>query len=593
MPYRAERWSLTDLLPDPTAATVGARLAELEGAVARFEATRAELSPDLSPGRLLALVRDYETLCEGMAVLAAYGSLWFAEDTQSTEALAYRNRIEHALTRYENRVLFFTLWWKSLDESTAERLLPAAPEDPDARHFLMDLRRLKPFTLEERAEQLINLKDTNGIQAVLTVYSMLTNRLEFGLEVDGERRVLTRDELMAHVHAPGSELRAAAYRELHRVFDEQATVLGQIYVHRVRDWASEQVELRGFADPIAVRHLANDVPAAAVEALLAVTRESVGLFQRYFRWKAQALSLETLRRYDLYAPLAPTTRQVPYGDAVDLVLGTFRDFEPRLAEAALRVFAEGHVDAAPRKGKKGGAFCATVLPRLAPWVLLNTTGRLRDVATIAHELGHAIHSLLAAGHSLLTQHPSLPLAETASVFAEMLLTDRLLAAEADPAARRELLAAKLDDVYATVVRQAYFTLFEVEAHRAILTGCRSEELDALYARGLAEQFGDAVDVAPEFSREWVSIPHLFHTPFYCYAYAFGQLLVLSLYRRYREQGRDFVPGYLRLLAWGGAARPLDILAEADVDPSDSSFWRGGFAVVADLLEQLEALPVGR
>ncbi len=585
MPALADRWTLDELLPDASTATVDARLAELEKAVARFEAARDELVADLTPERLVALVGDYEALAERTAVLAAYGALAFAEDTQSTETLAYRNRVEHALTRLENRTLFFTLWWKDLDEAAAQRLLPPAGEQGDARHFLEDLRRWRPFALEERAEQLVNLKDANGIQAVLTLYSMLTNRLEFRLA--GDPRALTRDELMAQVQAPDPEVREAAYRELFRVFGGEATVLGQLYVHRVRDWASEQVELRRFADPIAVRHLLNDVPAAAVDTLLSVTRENVGLFQRYFRWKADQLGGERLRRYDLYAPLAPAERHLPYEEAVELVLATFGDFDPRFSELAGRVFAKGHVDAAPRRGKKGGAFCSTVLPRLAPWVLLNYTGRLRDVATLAHELGHAVHSLLAAHHSHLTQHPTLPLAETASVFAEMLLTDRLLSAETDPAVRRELLAAKLDDVYATVVRQAYFTLFEVDAHRAILEGCRIEDLDALYARLLAEQFGDAVEVAPEFAREWVSIPHLFHTPFYCYAYGFGQLLVLALYRRWREQGRTFVPGYLRLLARGGSARPLELLAEADVDPTDPSFWRGGFAVVGDLLRQLE------
>jgi oligoendopeptidase F len=588
-PYRAQRWTLRELLPDTHEATVTARLAALEEAVTRFEAARPELGVDLGPERLLALLRQYEEICERMAVLAAYGSLWFAEDTQSTAALAYRNRIEHALAQLDNRILFFPLWWKGLDEEAAARLLPSAPSEGDARHFLADLRRLRPYTLEERVEQVINLKDADGIQAVLTVYSMLTNRLEFTLEVEGERRTLTRDELMAHVQSPSPELREAAYVELHRVFDAQATVLGQIYVHRVQDWASEQVDLRGHADAIAARHAANDVPAEAVEALLAATREHVGLFQRYFRWKAGALGRARLRRYDLYAPLAPATRQMPYGEAVALVLDTLGSFAPVLSELAERVFEDGHVDAEPRKGKKGGAFCATVLPDLRPWVLLNYTGRLRDVATLAHELGHAVHSLLAAEHSLLTQHPSLPLAETASVFAEMLLTDRLLAEVPDAGARRELLAAKLDDVYATVVRQVYFTLFEVEAHSAVLEGRRTEELDALYARLLAEQFADAVEVAPEFAREWVAIPHLFHTPFYCYAYAFGQLLVLALYRRYREQGQAFVPGYLRSLAWGGAARPLDILGEAGIDPRTPDFWRGGFRLVEDLLAELEAL----
>jgi oligoendopeptidase F len=211
------------------------------------------------------------------------------------------------------------------------------------------------------------------------------------------------------------------------------------------------------------------------------------------------------------------------------------------------------------------------------------------VATLAHELGHAVHSLLAAEHSVLTQHPSLPLAETASVFTEMLLTDRLLAEESDPLARRELLAASMDDIYATVMRQAYFTRFEIAAHQALREGKPPSALDEIYAESLREQFGDAVELSDEFRREWVAIPHLFQAPFYCYAYSFGQLLVLSLYQRFRERGEAFIPGYLRLLAYGGSARPQQILAEVAVDIDDADFWRGGFRIVERMIDNLESL----
>lgn len=593
MTYNPRRWNLADLLPDVSAATVDARFADLERQVARFEAVRAELSPSLALDRFRELLGEYEQLVERMVELSAYASLWFAEDTQSTHALAFRGRVEHLLTGLQNRVLFFTLWWKALDDAEAARLLPGEAADADHRHFLADLRRLRPYTLEERSEQIINTKDANGIDAVLTLYSMLTNRLQFSMEVDGEPRTLTRDELMSHVYSRDPARREAAYRELHRVFGAERTVLGQIYVNRVRDWYAENVELRGFADPLAVRNVANDLPDEAVTALVDVAAENASLFQRYFRWKAGRLGLERLRRYDLYAPVGAAEETVDYARAVELVLSTFESFDPRVAELAAGVFAADHMDAEVRPGKKGGAFCATVLPRHTPWVLLNYTGRVRDVATMAHELGHAVHSLLAADHSVLTQHASLPLAETASVFAEMLLTDRLLAEVETPAARRELLAGKLDDIYATVLRQAGFTRFEIDAHRAILDGKRADELSDLYLAQLREQLGDAVEVADEFAWEWISIPHIYQTPFYCYAYSFGQLLVLSLYRRYQRQGASFVPGYLRLLAHGGSARPLDILAEAGVDPADRGFWRGGFQVVEDLLAELEALPEDR
>ncbi len=275
---------------------------------------------------------------------------------------------------------------------------------------------------------------------------------------------------------------------------------------------------------------------------------------------------------------------------MDAVLATFGDFHPRFAREARRVFDDGHIDSEIRAGKKMGAFCASAVPHLAPWVLVNFAGRLRDVAILAHELGHAVHGMLASEHSVLTFHPSLPMAETASVFAEMLMTDRLLRDESDPDSRRELLGGALDDIYATVLRQAFFVRFEISAHRAILENASTEDLCDLYLENLSEQFGDSVEIPREFRYEWLGIPHIFSTPFYCYAYSFGQLLVLALYRRYQKDPDAFLPGYLRMLSYGGSARPEQILAEADINASDPAFWQGGFDIVAEIVDQLESLP---
>jgi oligoendopeptidase F len=394
---------------------------------------------------------------------------------------------------------------------------------------------------------------------------------------------------MGYVHSPDPALRAAAYQELYRVYAGEAKILAQIYNNRVRDWHNEQVQMRGYASPLAVRNVANDVPDAAVEALLTVAQRNAPVFQRYFRLKAQWLGMEKLRRYDLYAPLAASDRTVDYPAAIELVLDTFRRFDPGIATAAQRVFDEQHIDSEVRKGKRGGAFCATVRPDVTPYVLLNYTGKVRDVATLAHELGHALHSMLAEKHSMLTQHPSLPLAETASVFAEILLTERLLAKEEDVLVRRELLAAAVDDMYATVMRQAFFVRFEQAAHQAILENAAPEQLNALYLENLREQFGDSVEIAPEFEHEWISIPHIYNTPFYCYAYSFGQLLVLALYRRYQQEGDAFKPGYLKLLAYGGSAHPEHILREAGVDMTDPAFWQGGFDVISSMIDELETM----
>jgi oligoendopeptidase F len=581
------RWSLAELLPTPSTELVDERLAELEELTARLEKSREELTDELDRGRFHALLAQYEELLRKCYVLSAYGSLWFSTDTQSSEALAYRNRMDQTLTEVQNRVLFLSLWWKEVDDEVAARLLPTKEENADLRHYLEDVRRFKPFALPEASEQIINTKDANGMSALLTLYTMLTNRLEYELEVDGEAKKLTRDEISSHVYSTDADLRERAYRELMRVAEREATVLGQIYVHRVRDWHSENVRLRTYASPIAVRNRGNDIPDEAIATLLEVVAGNAPIFQRYFRLKAGWLGMERLRRYDIYAPLAASEKRIPYGEAIDLVLDTFGGFDAGFAAAALRVFTDDHIDAEVRPGKRGGAFCATVLPEQTPWLLLNYTGRVRDVATLAHELGHAVHSMLSADHSVLVHHSSLPLAETASVFAEILLTERLLEGETSPTVRRELLAAQVDDIYATVMRQAFFVRYELAAHEAILAGSNLDQLHDLYFSTLEEQFGDALDLTSEFRHEWVSIPHIFHTPFYCYAYSFGQLLVLALYRRYQQEGAAFIPAYLELLAHGGSARPQEILSEAGVDILDPAFWQGGCDVIAGMVDDLE------
>lgn len=589
--YQVGTWNLGDLLEAPAESTLSREVERLERAVTAFEQERSSLDSDMDPRAFLDLVRQLERMIERMSAIAGYANLLFSEDTQSTAALSLRNRIEQTLARHENRILFFELWWKALADDEAQRLLPAAQDAPDFRHFLLDLRRTRPYALDEASEKLINIKNTNGVSAVMTLYAMLTNRLTFEIEIDDKPQTLTDGELRSLFFSPDPVVRERAYGVCHSVYGAESPVLSQIYANRVRDWYSEKVELRGFASPISVRNVANDIPDEAVETLLDVAADNAPLFRQYFALKAEWLGIDSVRRYDIYAPLATSDREVAFPDAAESVLETFRRFDGRIAELAERVFVENHLDSEIRPGKRSGAFCSTVLPRLTPYVLVNYTRRVRDVATLAHELGHAVHSMLASEHSILTQHPSLPLAETASVFAEMLMTDRLLKEEQDPVTRRELLAAAVDDVYATVLRQAYFVRFEMAAHAAVLDDCSADDLDDLYLANLREQFGPDMEIPSAFRHEWVSIPHVFQTPFYCYAYSFGQLLVLALYRRFQEEGDAFTPGYIRLLSQGGAARPETMLREIGIDISDRAFWQGGFEVVRGMIDELKSLEV--
>jgi oligoendopeptidase F len=349
--------------------------------------------------------------------------------------------------------------------------------------------------------------------------------------------------------------------------------------------------LRGYDSPIAVRNLANDIPDEVVDLLLDVSRANATVFQRYFRLKARWLGVDKLRRYDIYAPVVKSEKRYEFPDAVRLVLNSFRRFDPKVAELAERVFAEHHLDSEVRKGKSGGAFCATVGPDLTPWILQSYHGRPNDIATMAHELGHAIHSMVADHHTALTQQSSLPLAETASTFGEMLVVDRLLAEDPDPETRRDLLFQQMDSNYATIMRQAYFALFEREAHSRVTAGARIDDLTALYTQNLVEQFGDAVSLNEEFGLEWLVIPHIYQAPFYVYAYAFGQLLVLALYQQYLAEGEAFRPRYLKILAAGGSDSPARVLSRAGIDIHSRDFWQGGFDVLQKSVADLEELEI--
>jgi oligoendopeptidase F len=284
-------------------------------------------------------------------------------------------------------------------------------------------------------------------------------------------------------------------------------------------------------------------------------------------------------------------KKYDYDKAAQIVLDSFNDFDPQFAALAQRVFDNRHLDSEVRKGKRGGAFCWSTTPGLTPWVMLNYQGRADDVATMAHELGHAIHSMLASSHSVLDFQSNLPLAETASTFGEMMLVDKLLKTEGDESVRRDLIFRQVDDAYATIMRQVFFALFEREAHELIDKGASVDELAEAYLKNLKSQFGDAVEVSDEFRWEWVSIPHIYEVPFYVYAYAFGQLLVFALYKQFKAEGEAFKPRYVKILSTGGSMAPVKLLAEAGIDVNQASFWQGGFDVIAELVDQLEKLPV--
>ncbi len=586
--YKLSPWSLDDLYPGMDAPEVQASFANLEEKAAAFEERRQLLSADIDFEDFMDVIKDIETMTLEASRLSTYPGLMFAADTQDQDVQALYARVQQFMAKVQNLTLFFSLWWKELDDDKAETLMS---KSDGYRYWLEEMRHFKPHTLTEAEEKIINIKDVTGNQALVTLYDSMTNRYAFKVEVDGEEKEFTRGQLSLLIMGADPNLRAAAYQELYRIFGEDAPILGQMYQTLIRDWRAENVELRNYPTPISARNLVNDLPDEVVNILLEVCEKNAHIFQRYFRLKAKWLGVEKLRRYDLYAPVVEADKTYDFNTGVELTLKAFEDFEPRIAELAKQVFSDGHIDSEVRKGKQDGAFCASVVPGHTPYVKVNYQGKANDVATLAHELGHAIHAMLAFDHNVFTFHSALPMAENASTFAEMLLVDRLLEVEDDPAVRRDILFRQVDDAYATIMRQAFFAMFEVQAHDMVHEGATIDQLSEAYMENLKKQFGDAMVLSDEFKWEWVSIPHFLHVPFYVYAYSFGQLLVLSLYKQFKSEGDAFKPRYIKILEAGGSASAADICAEAGLDITKAEFWQGGFDVINEMVEQLEAIPV--
>jgi len=586
--FHLSRWSLNDLFPAADSEEFKEVLNRLEQQVVAFEKKRALLKPAMAREDFLKLIQELEEITLLLQRISGFAELWFSEDTQNQAAQTLMARVEQLSAEVSNRILFFTLWWKALEDADAEALMR---DSGDYRYWLEEMCHFKPYILSEAEEKVINIKDVTGSRALTLLYDAFTNRYTFHLRMGEEEKELTRGELMTYVRSSDPDLRARAYQELYRLYGLDGPILGQIYQTLVRDWRNELIGMRGYKTPISARNLQNDIPDEVVDTLLQVCQQNAPVFQRFFHLKASRLNMKKLRRYDIYAPVSASSREFDFMTAVEMVLDSFRRFDDQFGEMALRVFQDSHIDSQVRKGKRSGAFCATINPQLTPWVMVNYQGRNEDVTTLAHELGHAIHSLMASHHSIFTQHACLPLAETASTFGEMILVDRLLEEEEDASVRCDLLFRQVDDAYATIMRQAFFALFEKTAHEMIHQGASVDELSAAYMENLHTQFGCSLEIAAEFRWEWVSIPHIYQTPFYVYAYAFGQLLVLSLYGQYRQEGASFKPRYKQILSSGGSQSPVQILSQVGIDIHQAAFWQGGFDLISQLIDQLDKLAV--
>ncbi len=583
------RWDLSDLYAGPDDPQIDADLDRALVDARAFEGKYRERIVVLNAGELADAVSEYEALLEPVSRASAYSDLLFAADTSVERNGALLQHVQERTSEIRTALLFFELEWVALDADAVDALL-GDPALARRRHHLSALRRYRPHVLSEAEERILEETANTGPRAFSRFFDEFMSAMRFRVTRGGETADQSEEEVLAQLYDPERSTRKEAARALTEGLKTHARPLAFIFNTLVQHKAVED-RLRVFDSPMAARHLANEIDEPSAASLLSSCVARYPLVARYYRLKARLLGLSRLEDYDRYAPIATEVTRISFDRARSIVLDAYGDFAPEMADVARRFFDSNWIDAELRPGKRGGAFCASTGPSGHPYVLLSYTGNLRDVMTLAHELGHGIHQYLAREQGLFEQDTPLTTAETASVFGEMLVFRRLMREEPDPRARLELLCGKIEDAFATVFRQVAMTRFEESLHAARRDEgeLSIERTNELWMDANRPMFGDSVQLSSDYAWWWLYIPHFVHSPFYCYAYAFGELLVLALLRRYDEQGDAFVPRYVELLRAGGSDTPPALLSRLDLDIADPGFWDGGLVLLEDMVAEAETL----
>jgi len=560
-----------------------ALLSELTASAEKFKGLRERLGPDLSQAAFMAAIADEEKMNLLASRLSARASLTLAEDLTDGNASAVSDTVSRECTRAANDIMFFGLWFKDLPGKQAQRLIDGAGK---YSYFLKRLRAFKDHVLSEKEEKIINVKDLTGADALVKLYETIVSRFSF----DFKGQKMNMSQMNRFKTSPERADRVGAYDATLDRFRSDRDVLGEVYRNIVNDWVNETCSMRSYERPISSRNLANDVPDGAVSAMLHSVREKAGIFKCYFRLKAKIMGFADMDRYDLYAPYGGHDSKYAYDDSVKKVLSVYAGFDERFGRFAKAIFDAGHVHSDITPTKQSGAFCMSYSVEGLPYLLLNHNGELEDLFAMMHETGHGIHSQAASRQTEFTFHSSLVLAETASEFGELLLSKTLLA-EGEKEEKIAVLMRMLDNQYASITRQAHFTEFEIWAHEMVPKGATIDDLDAAYIGRLREDLGGAIEVPDIFADEWLSIPHIYGSPFYCYSYSMAKLMVLSLYKRYEDDGDGFTDDLYGILSAGSSDSPANILASVGMDITDPGFWSAGFDIIEAEIEELERLCV--
>jgi oligoendopeptidase F len=579
------RWDLSDLYKSPTDPALEADLARSLERASAFEAKYKGKVATLDPEPFAAMMRELEQNEEQAAKPEVYAYLLHSQNTQDPAAGRILARVREAAAERGSHGVFFSLELAQTSDEQAAKLY-AHPEAARYKHTVEEARKFRPHQLSEPEERVLTDFSPVGNSA----WTRLFEELCAVIRVDVDGSDLALDEALTMLREPDREVRRSASHAITGALNHDIRTRGYIFNVILQEKAIDD-RLRHFPSWISSRNLANETSDEAVQALVEAVTGRYDVCVRYYRVKKRLLGVGDLHEWDRYAPIGQVSRNLSWEDAKELVLGSYMRFSKRAGGLVEDFFKHSWIDAPVVPGKAGGAYCMPVTPHHHPYVMLNFTGKLRDALTLAHELGHGLHDRLASKQHIFDFHPPLTLAETASVFGEALTFDRIMAEETDPKVRLAMLCSQVEDAFSTVFRQVAFNRYEDAVHTARRAEgeLSVEQLGDIYQSMLQPMFGDALTLTDEHKVWWSYVSHFMHTPGYVYAYAFGNLLALSVYHRYLERGPEFVDDYLEFLAAGGSTRPDELVRSLGMDITDPGFWDAGLKILDGMVSEVERL----
>ncbi|MEX2602464.1 MAG: M3 family oligoendopeptidase [Balneolaceae bacterium] len=578
-------WDLSDLYASPDDPSLAEdRIRVVEESESFAERYRGKVQ-SLSRQEFAVALKEYERIGRMAGKIGSYAYLVWSADTENPALGKLVQEANELGSEISQILVFFRLEWLALEDQQVAEWMDSEELAP-WKHYLETSRLYKPYTLEEKQEQILSAKSVTGRSAWNRYFDETLGAARFDL--DGEE--LTEQQVLSKLHDSDRNLRKRAHTSLTQTFQKESRTLTFIFNTLLADKHTND-KLRGYESWIHSRNLANETDAGSVDALITSVTGNYPVVQRYYRLKRSLLGLDRLYDYDRYAPLMKNRKRITWQEARKMVVDAYSRFHPRMGDIADEFFEKRWIDAAVRPGKRGGAYSASTVTTVHPYIFMNFDGQLRDVQTLAHELGHGVHQYLSRKQGDLQSGTPLTTAETASVFGEMLVFESLLDKIEDPRERLALLISKIDDTVATVFRQISMNRFEEAIHTARREKgeLTTEQFSDYWEEQQKALYGDSVTLTREYRLWWCYIPHFLHSPGYVYAYAFGELLVLALYQSYKESGEGFSENYLELLESGGSEWPHQQLARLDMDIRDPKFWSQGLQIFESMVEQAEKL----